>query len=57
MAVTAELRQGELLGLRWEDVSLEAGTLQVWRTLSEARTGRIFEAPMSGKGPADTAHP
>ncbi len=50
MAVTAGLRQGELLGLRWEDVDLEAGMLQVRRTLSEARTGRIFEAPKSGKG-------
>jgi integrase len=50
VAVTAGLRQGELLGLRWEDVGLEAGTLQVRRTLSEARTGRIFEAPKSGKG-------
>ena len=50
VAVTAGLRQGELLGLRWEDVDLEAGMLQVRRTLSEARTGRIFEAPKSGKG-------
>jgi integrase len=43
------LRQGELLALRWEDVDLEAGTLQVRRTLSEARSGRIFEAPESGR--------
>jgi integrase len=50
VAVTAGLRQGELLGLRWEDVDLEAGTLHVRRTLSEARSGRIFEAPKNGKG-------
>jgi integrase len=50
VAVTAGLRQGELLGLRWEDVDLEAGTLQVRRALSEARSGRIFEVPKSGKG-------
>ena len=50
VAVSAGLRQGELLGLRWEDVDLEAGTLQVRRTLSEARSGRIFEAPKNGKG-------
>jgi integrase len=50
VAITAGLRQGELLGLRWEDVDLDAGTLQVRRTLSEARSGRIFEAPKSGKG-------
>ena len=50
MAVTTGLRQGELLGLRWEDVGLEAGMVQVRRTLSKARSGRIFEAPKSGKG-------
>jgi integrase len=31
-------------------VDLEAGMLQVRRTLSEARSGRIFEALKSGKG-------
>jgi integrase len=50
VAVSAGLREGELLALRWEDVDLEAGTLQVRRVLSEARSGRIFEAPKSGKG-------
>jgi len=50
LAVTAGLRKGELLGLKWEDVDLEVGTLQVRRSLSEARSGRIFEAPKSGKG-------
>ena len=33
LAVTAGLRRGELLGLRWEDIDLNAGTLQVRRTL------------------------
>ena len=52
VAVTAGLREGELLALRWEDVDLEATVpvLQVRRILSEARSGRIFEAPKSGKG-------
>ena len=50
LAVTAGLRKGELLGLKWEDLDLEVGTLQVRRSLSEARSGRIFEAPKSGKG-------
>ncbi len=49
-AVTAGLRRGELQGLRWEDVDLDAGTLQVRRTLSEPKGGYIFEAPKSGKG-------
>jgi integrase len=48
--VTARLRRGELQGLTWEDVDLDAGTLQVRRTLSEPRGGYIFEAPKSGKG-------
>jgi integrase len=50
VAVTAGLRRGELQGLKWNDVDLEAGTLQVRRTLSEPRGGYIFEAPKSGKG-------
>ena len=50
VAITAGLRQGELLGLKWEDVDLDSGTLQVRRTISEARSGRIFEAPKNGKG-------
>jgi len=50
VAITAGLRAGELLGLKWEDVDLDASMLQVRRTLSEARIGRIFEAPKSGKG-------
>lgn len=50
VAITAGLRRGELLGIRWEDLDLEAGTLQVRRTLSETRDGRVFEPPKSGKG-------
>ena len=50
LAVTAGLRRGELQGLKWEDGDLEAGTLQVRRTLSELRGGYNFEAPKSGKG-------
>jgi integrase len=51
VAVAAGLRKDELLALRWKDVDLEAATptLHVRRTLSEARSGRIFEAPKSGK--------
>ncbi|HSK84273.1 MAG TPA: tyrosine-type recombinase/integrase, partial [Rubrobacter sp.] len=50
VAVTAGLRRGELQGLKWEDLDLEAGTMQVRRTLSEPKGGYIFEAPKSGKG-------
>ncbi len=50
LAVHRGLRQGELLGLKWDDVNLEAGTLQIRRTLSLTRDGHAFEAPKSGKG-------
>jgi len=50
LAITAGLREGEMLGLKWEDLELDAGTLSVRRTLSEARCGRLFEAPKNGKG-------
>ncbi len=51
VALHCGLREGELLGLKWEDVNLEAGTLAVRRTLSETRTGHKFEKPKNnGKG-------
>jgi integrase len=50
LAVSAGLQRGGLQGLTWEDVDLDAGTLQVRRTPSEPRGGYIFEAPKSGKG-------
>ena len=50
LALHCGLREGELLGLRWDDVDLEAGTLRVRRTLSETRDGPIFEPPKNGKG-------
>ncbi len=50
LAVTAGLRVGELLGLKWEDVDLDAGALRVRRTRSRAKTGPTFTAPKNGKG-------
>jgi integrase len=44
------MRRGELQGLKWEDLDLESGTLQVRRTPSEPKDGWIFEDPKSGKG-------
>ena len=41
---------GATTGLFRAENYLEAGTLQVRRVLSETRSGRIFEAPKSGKG-------
>ena len=52
VALHTGLREGELLGLRWEDLELDTATptLQVRRTLSQTRTGHKFELPKSGKG-------
>jgi integrase len=38
LAVTTSMRQGELLGLKWDDVDLDEGTLRVRRTLWEGKT-------------------
>ena len=45
LAVHCGLRQGELLGLKWADVDLEAGSLQVRRTLSRGD----FTAPKTAR--------
>jgi len=52
LALHTGMRIGEMLGLRWEDLDLDATApmLQVRRTLSETRTGHKFELPKSGKG-------
>lgn len=45
VAVHTGMRQGELLGLKWEDVDLSAGTLQVRRTYSSGS----FQTPKTAK--------
>jgi len=52
LALHCGLREGELLGLRWDDVDFDGptATLRVRRTLSETRTGHKFEKPKNGKG-------
>lgn len=49
VAIALGLRQGEALGLRWQDVDLEAGSLTVARTLH--RTPRMLRSPEdAGRG-------
>jgi integrase len=49
LAVTTGMRQGELLGLKWEDVDLKAKTVRVRRTLTLARGGpRLTEPKTKG---------
>jgi integrase len=45
LAIHTGLRQGELLGLKWNDVDLEDGSLQVRRTLSITKSGPVFTSP------------
>ena len=50
LAIHTGLRQGELLGLKWGDVDLDRGTLQVQRILSAAKEGPTFTTPKTNKG-------
>src|SRR3712207_3083688 len=45
LAIHTGLRQGELLGLKWDDVDLEDGSLQVRRTLTITKDGPVFTPP------------
>jgi len=45
VAVTSGMRQGELLGLRWRDVDLTAGTVHVRTTLQRAGDSLAFVEP------------
>ena len=49
LAITTGLREGELLGLRWSDVDLEGGKLQVLRQLTRTKNGLSFTPPKRGR--------
>src|SRR5215211_2959406 len=51
LALHRGLRQGELLGLRWDDLDLEAGTLQVRPSYAATRGDRGFRGRLPGSGP------
>ena len=51
LALLTGMRRGELLGLRWADVDLDAGALSVRRTLSRGLTSRLeVGEPKTGAG-------
>src|SRR5215211_947891 len=51
LALLTGMRRGELLGLRWADVDLDAGALAVRRTLSRGSTSRLeVGEPKTGAG-------
>jgi integrase len=39
------LRRGEALGLRWEDIDLDAGTIRIHQQLQRIR-GQLLQAPV-----------
>lgn len=43
LAIYTGMRRGELLGLKWSDLDLDAGTLSVQRSLGRGRTSRLEE--------------
>ena len=50
LALTTGMRQGELLGLRWRDIDLKAGTLAVRRALQwQKGIGLVFTEPKTAR--------
>jgi integrase len=60
LALATGIRRGELLGLQWGDVNLDAATLRVERSLEETKTGLRLKPPKTKRGrrnitlPSDT---
>lgn len=50
LAVTAGMRQGEMTGLRWENIDEANGTPFVLRTLSRTKEGIVFNKPKTSEG-------
>lgn len=47
VALASGLRRGEVLGLRWQDVDLDAARLRVHQTLEQTKAGVAVKAPKS----------
>jgi integrase len=57
LALATGLRRGELLALRWQDVDLTTGKLQVVRSLEQTNDGLRFKAPKTKRGRRPIALP
>jgi integrase len=49
LALASGMRRGELLALRWSDLSRDYGQLQVVRTIQPTREGLVYEEPKSAR--------
>ena len=49
LAIATGARQGELFGLQWKDIDLDAGTVTIQRTLIEARGKLEFGEPKTAR--------
>ena len=50
VAATTGMRRGEVLGLRWRDVDLDAGRIAVTQTLVTVRNKPSYSTPKTAKG-------
>ena len=50
LALATGMRRGELLGLQWGDVDLDAGALRVERSVEETRAGLRLKPPKTKRG-------
>lgn len=58
LALSTGMRRGEILGLKWEDIDFQSGTLSVRRTLSRGKGGRWEEGqPKTAAGRRSIALP
>ena len=57
VALATGLRRGEILGLQWGDIDLDAGTLRVERSLEETNAGLRLKPPKTKSGRRNIALP
>jgi integrase len=57
VGLSTGLRRGELLALRWKDVNLDTGVLQVERSLEQTKAGLRFKEPKTKHGRRQVAVP
>jgi integrase len=50
LAVTAGMRRGEILALKWSDLDLQAGMVAVTKSLEQTNEGLALKSPKTAKG-------